>query len=283
MQKRLCQLYSPKNGESQLPQVLTADKIRSVTASLQPKERREQPSGIDSSSIPCLVWEDQKKLNIGTVVDCYWSLRCHIKPGKIDLQKKGFVFSTVTVTCCMPIERSASPSNFCAGLRVVTLRLGLMWWGLQREGQPSGEALGEAMQDCREDWQSARPTSHIFQSSEVPASSVQKSLHGSAARRWSIRFVVWVPNRHAIDRGVPLVKRTAGDQPKTMPQRTFVFTNKGGQKFCRAEEELRRTNMRLPSGKPCLRNEPVSLVHWELPIGGLCTNARRTHSRTSLG
>ena len=123
-----------------------------------------------------------------------------------------------------------------------------------------------------------------FSHPKSPRLSVQKSLHGSAARRWSIRFVVWVPNRHAIDRGVPLVKRTAGDQPKTMPQRTFVSANKGGQKFCRAEKGLHRTNMRLPSGKPCLRNGPTfSLVHWEPSIGGLHTNARRTHSRTSLG
>ena len=65
------------------------------------------------------------------------------------------------------------------------------------------------MQDCREDWQSAGPTSQIFQSYEVPASFGAEEP--PRERRSSLFNPICRvgPNRHAIDRGVPLVKRTA--------------------------------------------------------------------------
>ena len=59
-----------REWRAKLPQVPTADKIRSIIAALQPKERREAPVGADESA-PWMVWDVQKKLRIETVVDYY--------------------------------------------------------------------------------------------------------------------------------------------------------------------------------------------------------------------
>ena len=132
---------------------------------------------------------------------------------------------------------------------------------LQRLGFPAGEALAEAMKDCREDWQSSGRLAPAFQASEVPASmgsegpKTSDRSHSSRAR-----------SRSAQCRG-------NGSQPgRGAVSSGYCTTAPGGKKFCRAFQQgkcskdpnkcpdkcLHRCNVKMDNGKACMAKHPSS-------------------------
>ena len=256
-----------REWRAKLPQVPTADKVRSITAALQPKDRHEQPLGNDANAVPWMVWETQKKLKIETVVDYYWALRilafvwgkvgCHKVTSKNDPTKQvwffdfnqGMSYADRALRQAMQFGGGFPQNLNWMEDRDVKTRTKMM--EVQRQGWPAGEALEEAMRDCREDWQSQSRALVLFQASDVPASLGAEGPQFGGSRKRSR------------SRGQ---SRSGGQSSSNAGGHQYVSTAKGGKKFCRKFQDgrcvkdpskcpdkgLHRCNIRMPDAKPCM-------------------------------
>ena len=259
------------------PQVPTAERIRSIIAALQPKERHEAPVG-GSENAPWMVWEVPKKMRIETVVDYYWSLRvlvhvwgkvgCHMVDSKLDPSKKvwcfdfnhGIAYADQALRQAMFFGGGFPHSLQWIESRDLKTRTKMM--ELQRLGHPPGEALTEALLSCREDWQSAGRLAPAFQASEVPQ-SVGSEGPGQASRGSGRQ-----------DRGKSRSSSRARGARQDQ-KRQFCTTAPGGKQFCRdfqngkcardpnkcPHKALHRCNVKLPSGKACMSKTHGSSQH----------------------